>query len=126
MTPSGRLVRSDTDRIIGGVAGGIANYLNVDPALVRLAFVLFVWLGGVSPFIYLILWAVIPSESSVGQSFGQQVRSNISDMEQRATQVAGTVSKQVNRMVGSSAEQPADSGQQSPGDGPATGPTRRL
>lgn len=126
MTPSGRLVRSDTDRIIGGVAGGIANYLNVDPALVRLAFVLFVWLGGVSPFIYLILWAVIPSESSVGQSFGQQVRSNLSDMEQRATQVAGTVSKQVNRMVGSSAEQSADSGQQSPGDGPATGPTRRL
>lgn len=143
MNTTRRLTRSNTDRIIAGVAGGIANYLNVDPTLVRLGFVLLVLVGGVSPLIYLILWAVLPNETAVGQDFGQQIRSNLSEMEQRATQVASKVSEQVSQLVGNEQarqvnqtppSQPPAEGQQPytmPGqspqnDTPATGPTRRL
>lgn len=129
MNTSGRLTRSTTDRIVAGVCGGIANYLNVDPTLVRLAFVLLVWLGGVSPLIYLILWAVLPTETMAGQAFTQQVRQNLSEMEQRATAVATQVSGQVNRFVGDRTSQAGQTGAATGGqqdDGPSTGPTRRL
>ena len=47
--------RSKTDRMIGGVCGGLARYFNIDPTIVRLVFVLAVLLGGASPLIYLVL-----------------------------------------------------------------------
>ncbi len=57
-----RLMRSRTDRMIGGVAGGVARYFNIDPTIVRLIFVLSVFAGGVTPLVYLVLWIVMPEE----------------------------------------------------------------
>lgn len=48
--------------IIGGVAAGIARSLNVDPTIVRIAFVLVSIFAGGGVLIYLVLWAVIPRE----------------------------------------------------------------
>ena len=133
MNTSQRLTRSNTDRIIAGVAGGIANYLDVDPTLVRLGFVLLVLVGGVSPLLYLILWAVLPGEHSANQNFGQQLRANIAEMEQRATQVASQVSSQVSNIIGndqtgqtSQSTPPQSVSQANQNEGSATGPTQRL
>ena len=57
-----RLYRSRTDVMIGGVAGGLANFIGTDPALVRLAFILLTFLGGSGPLIYLLMVLVIPRE----------------------------------------------------------------
>src|SRR3712207_5881963 len=100
MNTTRRLTRSNTDRIIAGVCGGIANYLNIDPTLVRLAFVLLVLFGGVSPLIYLVLWAVLPNENTTATSFEQQIRSNVAEIEQCTTEIARQVSDQVNQMRG--------------------------
>lgn len=54
-----RLVRSN-DRMIAGVAAGIAEYLNFDPTLVRLIFVILALAGGPGLLIYLIMWLVMP------------------------------------------------------------------
>jgi phage shock protein PspC (stress-responsive transcriptional regulator) len=124
-----RLTRSNTDRIIAGVAGGIANYLDVDPTLVRLGFVLLVVAGGVPAIIYPILWAILPGEQSANQNFGQQIRSSIAEMEQRATQVANQVSTIIGNEQTRQTNQPTSSpskGQASQNEGPATGPTQRL
>ena len=59
-----RLYRSTTDRMIGGVCGGLGAYLDIDPVLVRLFFVLLVIAGGSGVLIYLLLWILIPSEPS--------------------------------------------------------------
>lgn len=58
-----RLYRSRDERMIGGVAGGIAEYFEVDPTLVRIIFVLLL-LPGFFPgiLLYMILWAIIPPE----------------------------------------------------------------
>lgn len=57
-----RLVRSD-DRWVGGVCGAVANYLNVDPNVVRLVTVVATVLGlGSMILVYLIAWILIPSE----------------------------------------------------------------
>lgn len=48
-----------TDRMIGGVCGGLARYFDIDPTLVRLAFVLFTTFGGGGVLAYVILWVVL-------------------------------------------------------------------
>lgn len=55
-----RLYRSTTDRVIGGVASGLASYFKLDPLLVRLLFVIFAIVGGGAVLIYIILWIVTP------------------------------------------------------------------
>jgi len=58
-----RLYRSSSDRVIGGVASGLAGYFKLDPLLVRLLFVIFTLVGGGAVLIYIILWIVTPEES---------------------------------------------------------------
>lgn len=58
-----RLYRSRTDTIIGGVASGLAHYMNADPALVRIAWAILVPLtGGIAFLGYIVGWIVIPEE----------------------------------------------------------------
>ena len=57
-----RLYRSNRDAMVGGVAGGLGEYFNVDPTVVRLLFVLLALVTAVFPMllVYLILWIVMP------------------------------------------------------------------
>lgn len=57
-----KLFRSDSDKMIAGVCGGLAKYLNLDSSIVRLIFVLLFFFGGHGLLIYLILWIVMPLE----------------------------------------------------------------
>ncbi|RMG92309.1 MAG: PspC domain-containing protein [Chloroflexi bacterium] len=60
-----RLVRMRSDRMFLGVASGIAHYLDIDPVIVRLLFVLLALGGGHGLLIYLILAIIMPEEGSV-------------------------------------------------------------
>ena len=55
-----RLYRSRTERMLGGVCGGLAQYFNVDPSLIRIAFALIFFAGGGGLLLYLIMWAILP------------------------------------------------------------------
>lgn len=59
-----RLYRSEDDRVLGGVCGGLAEIYGLDPSLVRLATFLLLW-GGVPVVLYIIAWIVIPPKSEV-------------------------------------------------------------
>jgi phage shock protein C len=54
------LKRSETDRVIGGVAGGVAQRLGLSSTLVRVAWVLSILFGGFGVLAYVILWIVLP------------------------------------------------------------------
>ena len=58
-----RLMRSETDKMIAGVCGGLAEYLNTDPVLVRLAFVVLGLASGVGLVMYVLLWILLPTPS---------------------------------------------------------------
>lgn len=64
------LHRSQTNRIIAGVCGGIAEHLAVDPVLVRLIFILLTFATGLGPgiLIYIIAWAIIPESPLITPS----------------------------------------------------------
>jgi phage shock protein PspC (stress-responsive transcriptional regulator) len=60
-TPRGRLYRNDSDKILGGVCGGLASYLRVDPTIVRLVFALISFGAGTGILLYILLWVILPS-----------------------------------------------------------------
>jgi len=57
-----KLYRSTTQKMIAGVCGGWAEYLNVDVTLVRLVFVGLALLGGPGILLYIILWIITPRQ----------------------------------------------------------------
>lgn len=63
MENSNRLYRSNTDKVIGGVSGGLADYLSIDVVIVRVLFVLLVLFGGSGVLVYIILWIAIPEQT---------------------------------------------------------------
>lgn len=60
--PTKKLYRSRSDRQIAGVCGGLANYLGIDPTVMRLLFILGLIFVGGTLLAYLVLAIVIPDE----------------------------------------------------------------
>ena len=58
-----RLTRSETDKRIAGVCGGIAEYFDIDATVVRVIFVLVALMSGVGVLIYVVLWIALPRGS---------------------------------------------------------------
>lgn len=65
-----KLYRSYKDKMLGGVAGGLAEYFSIDPTLVRLIFVISLFVGGAGIIAYIILWIVVPEEPYVFATSG--------------------------------------------------------
>lgn len=57
-----RLYRSRSERMISGVCGGLAQYLNLDPTLIRLLFVITAIFGGPGLIVYIVMLFVVPEE----------------------------------------------------------------
>jgi len=60
MTKTKRLYRSGKEKILGGVCGGIAEYFNVDPTIIRILWILFVFGFGSGILAYIIAWIIVP------------------------------------------------------------------
>lgn len=57
-----RLYRSRTNRSIAGLCGGTAQFFGIDPTLVRIVTLLLIFLGGLSIWVYILLWIIVPEE----------------------------------------------------------------
>lgn len=63
----GRMYRDSSDKILGGVCSGVASYMNVDPAIVRLLFAIITFGGfGFGFLIYILMWIILPAKDLVG------------------------------------------------------------
>ena len=82
-----RLTRSATDKILGGVCGGLGQYFGIDPVIVRLVFVALVFAGGISVVLYPILWLIMPAAYSGEPA----VAAGLQEMQQVGQQVKGQV-----------------------------------
>lgn len=60
---SKRLYRSSLDKQLGGVCGGLAEYLELDPSLIRIVAILLLFVGGTGFLAYLVAWVVIPMDT---------------------------------------------------------------
>lgn len=60
-----KVYRSKTDKMLGGVCGGLADYFNVDVVLIRLLWVFAILAGGIGVIAYIAAWIIIPEEGYV-------------------------------------------------------------
>ena len=79
-----RLVRSRNDRMIAGVAGGLAATFNIDPLFVRIALLALAFLNGFGFLLYVALWLLVPNEDSAAVDAREQVRENVGEMQSAA------------------------------------------
>ena len=59
-----KLERSTSNKVIGGVCAGLANYLGMDTVIMRVLFLVALLFFGTGPLIYIILWIAMPPSSS--------------------------------------------------------------
>lgn len=64
-----RLYRSRSQKMIAGVSGGLGEYFDVDPVLIRLLFVVTSFISGVGILAYIVLWIVVPFDGDDGPRF---------------------------------------------------------
>ena len=93
-----RLYRSQDDRVLAGVCGGLGAYFGIDPTIVRVIAVLSIFVGGFGVIAYLILAIVVPMEGSRTAEPREAIRENVEDIKETATQlgrdVQATVAKE--------------------------------
>jgi len=79
-----QLARSESDRMIAGVCGGLAHYLGLDPLLIRIAFVILALTNGVGIAVYALLWIFVPGENAVWHDRETTVRENVDEIRDTA------------------------------------------
>lgn len=88
-----KLFRSRKDRMIAGVCGGLAEYLNADPVWIRLFFVLLLVATGFGFWAYLILWIIVPEEGRETITPGETVQANVQEMADRAREFGQSIQR---------------------------------
>jgi phage shock protein PspC (stress-responsive transcriptional regulator) len=73
--------------MIAGVCGGIAEYYNIDPTVVRLIAVLSIFLSGFGILAYIILTIVVPRENSISKEPRDTIRENVEEIKNNASQL---------------------------------------
>lgn len=70
--PKAKLYRSRGDRVISGVCGGLADYLNIDSSVVRILMILAFLFFSAGLWVYLIMWIIIPQEPLTSKYFNRK------------------------------------------------------
>jgi phage shock protein C len=90
MATTKKLYRSSTDRILGGVAGGIGEFFDIDPTLIRLVIALS-FFSGFGFVAYLLAWIIIPEDPRVHSG-----KTGADEIKEHAERVASDIKSAVN------------------------------
>ncbi len=86
-----RVYRSRNERIIAGVAGGLGEYLGLDPVFVRLFFIVFALAVGWGVLLYVMLWLALPEAPFEAGDAGAAPRYHRLDARERSILLGGTL-----------------------------------
>ena len=84
-----RLYRSNTERMIWGVCGGLARYFDIDPTLVRVIMVLLIFANGLGILAYIICAIVLPSEDSLYVTADKETKESMENNQTNNRATAG-------------------------------------
>ncbi|MFZ2025767.1 MAG: PspC domain-containing protein [Microgenomates group bacterium] len=90
-----RLVRTSKNKMLGGVAAGIGNYFDLDPNIIRFLFIVLTVFGGSGVLMYLLLWLLLPSDTSETSGGRDTMRENIGQMKETVQGFAEDIKKEV-------------------------------
>ena len=86
-----RLTRSETDRMLVGVCGGLGEYFGIDSTIIRIAFVVLALFGASGIVLYLVLWLIVPRDSKADAAPRDAVGDSVAEawgLAQEGTQAA--------------------------------------
>jgi phage shock protein PspC (stress-responsive transcriptional regulator) len=89
-----KLYRSRTNRMIFGVCGGLGEYLDVDPTIIRVAFVVLALMSGIGILAYLVMAVLIPlqgSQAGEPKESGETIQKTVEEMKRSATELGQEV-----------------------------------
>lgn len=95
-----RLFRDPDNKMVGGVASGLAAYFNLDPVWFRLAFVLITLVGGSGVLIYFVMWVILPEANTTAEKLemrGETV--NISNIEKSIREEVSHIGEKLNDLT---------------------------
>ena len=93
-----KLYRSRNNKMIAGVCGGLAVYLNIDPTIVRLAFVLLALFQGFGVLAYLVLWVIVPLEGAADANLDRAHFTQVgAEMKEKGETVAPDNKKKIEK-----------------------------
>lgn len=85
-----RLYRSESDRVLAGVAGGLARYLNLDANLVRVVWAAAGLFGvGFPVVVYLVMWVLVPRESRLDAKPADTAADAVDEVREKVRKVTG-------------------------------------
>ena len=93
-----RIYRSRQNKVIAGVCGGIGEYFNIDPVLIRVLFVLLVLLQGFGILAYIIAWIIIP-KNPVQKDKDTKISKKASEVESRVTKTVNKFNTQDRKVL---------------------------
>lgn len=95
-----RLYRDGDNRVLGGVCSGMGAYFNIDPVILRVIFVLVLFMGGASVLIYIILWIVVPKAKTTVQRLEMRGKeATISNIEKSIKEEVNEVGESYNKFA---------------------------
>ena len=97
---SKRFYRDPDEKVIAGVCSGIGAYLHWDPVLIRILFIISLFIGGFGVALYLILWIVIPEAQTTAEKLemrGEKI--NVSTIEQSIHEEVSTIKDKLNDLT---------------------------
>ncbi len=89
-----RLFRSRKDKMIAGVCGGLGQYFDVDPVIVRLVFVILAFVQGIGVLAYILLWIIVPMEGRE-KPVEEVVKENIEEIAEETKKIGDKVQEKV-------------------------------
>lgn len=87
--PTKKLYRSCQNKILGGVAGGLGDYFEIDPILIRLVIVLAALAGGIGILMYFIAWIIIPEDPAC-----ENGKPATEEMREKANEISSSIRRQ--------------------------------
>ena len=91
-----RLTRSTSDKMIEGVCGGLGEYFDIDPTIVRLIFAGGLLLGfGSTGVLYILMWIIVPKDDSVATEPKAVMEAGVQEVAEKSRQVVEEVKKKV-------------------------------
>jgi len=93
------LYRSQTDKMLGGVCGGLSDYLGIDTTIIRLFFVLLALSSGIGVLIYIALWILLPEESQAftEKSWEENLQAGADEIADRARTIGEDLRQAIHR-----------------------------
>jgi phage shock protein C len=121
-----RLTRSTTEAMVAGVCGGLAEYFNIDPVIVRLIFVLVTLTSGLGIPVYFVLWIIMPRANAAKRQNLQQGFEEFSQEASRFGQEFGQEASRMGREVFAGQRSNQSQGQSRSGSAGAAPPEYRF